>query len=55
MRERFILNVAGLRYEFDLIAILTPLPQAPGAALAVMRPSDAKRKLAPQRRTDYDG
>jgi hypothetical protein len=44
MRERIILNVANLRYELDLIAILTPLPPARRAALAVMPLSDAKRK-----------
>jgi hypothetical protein len=43
MRERFILNVANLRYEFDPIAILTPLPPAGRSKLAVL-PSDDKRK-----------
>ena len=28
VRERLILNVASLRYELDLIGILTPLPPA---------------------------
>jgi hypothetical protein len=44
MRERIILNVANLRYELELIAILAPLPAVPRAALAVMPLSDAKRK-----------
>ena len=44
MRERIILNVADLRYEFELIAILTLLPPAQRAELAVMPPSDGKRK-----------
>lgn len=44
MRERLILNVANLRYELDLIAILTPLPPAGRPKLAVLPPSYAKRK-----------
>jgi hypothetical protein len=44
MRERFILNVAGLRYEFDLIAVLTSLPPAGRPKIAVLPPSDGKRK-----------
>jgi hypothetical protein len=38
-----ILNVANLRYELELIAIVTPLPAARRAALAVMPLSDAKK------------
>jgi hypothetical protein len=44
MRERLILNIAHLRYEFDWIAMLTPLPPAKGPELAVLPPSAAKRK-----------
>src|ERR1044072_9868457 len=29
MRERLFLNVANLRYELDVISILTPLPPEP--------------------------
>jgi hypothetical protein len=46
MRERFILNVAGLRYEFDLIAVLTSLPPEARSKIAVLPPSDGKRKTA---------
>ena len=35
-RERLILNVANLRYELDVISILTPLPPARGPKLAVL-------------------
>jgi hypothetical protein len=41
MRERFILSISKMRYEFDLIAILTPLVPA---QLVVMPPPDGKRK-----------
>ena len=44
MRERFILNVANLRYEFDLIAILTPLPPSKRADLIALPSAAAKRK-----------
>jgi hypothetical protein len=44
LRERFMLNVANLRYEFELIAVLTPLPPARRAELAVLPPADPKRK-----------
>jgi len=44
MRERLILNIANLRYELEVIAILTPLPPAKGPELAVLPLSDAKRK-----------
>jgi hypothetical protein len=44
VRERYILNVANSRYEFELIAILTPLPPAGRVGLAVMPFSDSKRR-----------
>jgi hypothetical protein len=44
IRERFILNVANLRYEFDLIAILTPLPPARRSELAVLPSPGGRRK-----------
>ena len=47
MRERLILNVANLRYEFELIAILTPLPPARRSELTVLPPSTPKRKRSP--------
>jgi hypothetical protein len=47
MRERIILNVANLRYELDLIAILTPLPPAQQPKLATMPRPDGKRKPRP--------
>ena len=43
MRERLILNVANLRYELDIISILTPLPPAQRPRLAAM-PAVVKRK-----------
>ena len=44
MRERLILNVANLRYELDLIAILTPLPPIRKPQLAVQPITERKRK-----------
>jgi len=43
MRQRLILNVANLRYELDVITILTPLPPAPAPKLAAL-PAAAKRE-----------
>jgi hypothetical protein len=41
MRERMIINVANLRYELDLICILTPLPPVRTNQLAVLKPLGA--------------
>jgi hypothetical protein len=43
MRKRLILNVANLRYEFDVICILTPLPPKPITKLAVLAPANAEQ------------
>ena len=55
MRERFILNVANLRYEFDLIAILTPLPPAARSKLAVLPSDDKRQSRAAARNTGGGG
>jgi len=50
MRQRLILNVANLRYELDVITILTPLPPAPAPSWQPYRPPP-NEKGAPQPRT----
>jgi len=47
MRERLILHVANLRYELDVIAILTPLPPARGPKLALLPTSESKSRRRP--------
>ena len=44
MRERLILNVANLRYELDVISILTPLPPERVPKLQVLAPPNAEQK-----------
>jgi hypothetical protein len=43
MRKRLILNVANLRYELDVICILTPLPPKPRSNLEVLAPANAEQ------------
>jgi hypothetical protein len=39
IRKLLILNVASLRYELDVICILTPVPPKPRTKLAVLAPA----------------
>ena len=47
-RERLILNVANLRYELEMISVLTPLNPGPGPQLAPSSLSKAVRKKTRQ-------
>ena len=47
MRERLIVNVGSLRYELDIISILTPLPPERKPKLAVLTPPSAHPGNAP--------
>jgi hypothetical protein len=48
MRERLMVNVANLRYELDVISILTPLPSERRPKLAVLAPTKAPDKMRRQ-------
>jgi hypothetical protein len=43
-RERLILNIANLRYELEVISILTPLPPIRTPKLAVLKAAGAPDK-----------